>query len=205
MLVGICTDVHLHTQRLREVGREARALGAEELWCLGDVVDALLGAPPAVLAEAVDVALTECDLVLGGNHELWALERGLLPEATAALVRSWSPVEERHGVGLVHGSLDDPFMEFVDAAPKAGRLLRQSPGWLAVHGHTHRRRLWAATERHPHAVSRPTRGTVEAGEERLLACPGALTGARPTWLLVDLAARTLRWVALPPARVPSSG
>jgi UDP-2,3-diacylglucosamine pyrophosphatase LpxH len=196
MIVGICTDVHNHTARLRAFAAAARERGAEELWCLGDVVDALIGAPPAAHAATVDTAVELCDLVLAGNHELWCLQRGLFAPATAEVVQGWSPVEERHGVGLVHGSLDDPFMEFVDAAPKAGKLLRASTGWLAVHGHTHRRRLWAATPGYPHAESRPTRGTVAAGEERLLACPGALTGARPTWLLADLEARTLRWVAL---------
>ena len=196
MLVAVCSDVHLHVTRLRLVAQRAREAGAQELWCLGDVVDALLGAPPAGLADAVAVAVSTCDLVLGGNHELWALERGLFPPGAAATVRGWSPVEERHGVGLVHGSLDDPLMEFVTTAPQAGRLLRATPGWLALHGHTHARRLWAATATSPHAEKRPTRGVAAAGADRLLACPGALTGARPTWLLVDLEARTLRWLSL---------
>ena len=196
MLVAICSDVHLHVTRLQLVAQRARTAGAEELWCLGDVVDALLGAPPAVLAEAVAVAVAECDLVLGGNHELWCLQRGLFAPGTAEIAKGWSAVEERHGVGLVHGSLDDPFMEFVTTAPQAGKLLRATPGWLAVHGHTHTRRLWAATPTFPHAETRPTRGRIEAGEDRLLACPGALTGKRPTWLLVDLEARRLEWRAL---------
>ncbi len=196
MLVAICTDVHGHTQRLRLWARRARERGAVELWCLGDVVDSMIGAPPAALAEAVEAAVEECDLVLGGNHELWSLQRGLLAPETAQVVQAWSPVEERHGIGLVHGSLDDPFMEFVDSAAKAGKLLRASSGWLAVHGHTHRRRLWAATGSYPHAESRPTRGVVTAREDRLLACPGALAGGRPTWLLADLEARTLEWVGL---------
>lgn len=196
MLVAICSDVHLHVTRLRLTARRAREAGAQELWCLGDIVDALLGAPPEVLAEAVEVATAECDLVLGGNHELWCLERGLFPRATVEEVKGWSAVGERHGVGVVHGSLDDPFMEFVRTAPQAGKLLRATPGWLAVHGHTHARRLWAATLTYPHAASRPTKGLVEAGDDRLLACPGALTGTRPTWLLVDLEARRLEWRAL---------
>lgn len=198
MIVGVCADVHLHGRRLQRFAREARARGAAELWCLGDVLDALIGAPAPVHAALVALAVEECELVLGGNHELWCLERGLLDPATAEIVRAWSPVEERRGVGLVHGSLADPFMEFVDDAAKAGRLLRASTGWLALHGHTHRRRLWAAAPEHPHAVSRSTRGTVAAGEERLLACPGALTGWRPTWLRIDLEERTLEWVALSP-------
>jgi hypothetical protein len=199
MVVGICTDVHGHTARLRAFAQHARARGAQELWCLGDVVDALIGAPPAALAETVEAAVEECDLVLGGNHELWALQRQLLDPGTARVVSDWSPVGERHGIGLVHASLADPFMEFVDTAEKAGRLLREVPDWLAVHGHTHRRRLWAATDRYPHAESRPTRGVVAAGEDRLLACPGALTGSRPTWLLVDIDGRLLQWQTLKPA------
>lgn len=196
MIVAICTDVHGHTARLRACAAQARELGAIELWCLGDVVDSMIGAPPAALADTVAAAVEGCDLVLGGNHELWALQRGLLDAATAREVAAWSPVEQRHGVGLVHASLADPFMEWVDTEHKAGRLLREVDGWLAVHGHTHRRRLWARTDRFPHAESRPTRGTVAAGDDVLLACPGALTGSRPTWLLVDLEQRALRWIAL---------
>lgn len=200
MIVGVCADVHLHTTRLRAFAARAREAGAAELWCLGDVVDALLGAPREVHADAVQTAMATCDVVLAGNHELWARERGLLAPATAEAVGGWSPVEERHGVGLVHASLDDPFMEFVDTAAKAGRLLRATTGWLALHGHTHRRRLWARTATYPHAESRPARGVVAAGDDTLLACPGALTGARPAWLLVDLEQRTLQWQALREAR-----
>lgn len=196
VIVGICTDVHLHTQRLRAFAAQARARGAQELWCLGDVVDSMLGAPPAVHAEALALALETCDVVLGGNHELWCLQQGQLDPETARTVAALSPVEERHGVGLVHASLDDPYLEFVTTPAQAGRLLRSATGWLAVHGHTHTRRLWVAGSSYPHAEKRATRGTVTAGEEKLLACPGALTGARPTWLLVDLEAHTLAWVAL---------
>jgi predicted phosphodiesterase len=196
MIVGICSDVHDHTARLRAFAAEARERGAEELWCLGDVVDALIGAPAAAHAETVGAAVELCDVVLAGNHELWCLQRGLLDPATAQVVGAWSPVEERHGVGLVHASLQDPFMEFVDTPVKAARLLRETPGWLAVHGHTHRRRLWAQTDDYPHAENRPTRGTVFVGEDRVLANPGALTGGRPSWLLADLDARALQWFPL---------
>lgn len=193
MIVGVVSDVHLHVGRLELAARRAREEGAEEVWCLGDVVDSMLGAPPAVLADAIAVAQRTCDVVLAGNHELWALQRGLLDPEAAEAIAGWSAVEERCGVGLVHGSLDDPYMEFVRTAPAAARVLRGTPGWLALHGHTHVRKLWAQTATYPHAVARPTRGVVAAGDDRLLACPGALTGGRPTWLRVDLEARTLQW------------
>lgn len=196
MLVGVCADLHLHLQRLGLFARRAQEAGATELWCLGDVVDALLGAPPEILGEAVAVAHEVCDLVLAGNHELWALQRELLPSETREIVRAWPAVDERHGVGVVHASLDDPFMEFVTTAAQAGKLLRGASGWLALHGHTHTRRLWAATQAYPHAEKRQTRDVVHAGDDRLLACPGALTGTRPTWMLVDLEARTLEWRTL---------
>ena len=196
MVVAVCSDVHLHVSRLELVARRAREAGAQELWCLGDVVDSQLGAPPAMLGEALDAARRLCDVVLAGNHELWCLQRGLLTPEEAEAIAGWSAVEERRGVGLVHGSLDDPYMEFVRTPAQAGKLLRAATGWLALHGHTHVRELWAATGTYPHAESRPTRGVVAAGEDRLLACPGALTGGRPTWMLVDLEARTLEWRAV---------
>ncbi|MCW3040552.1 MAG: metallophosphoesterase family protein [Solirubrobacterales bacterium] len=196
MLVAVCSDVHNHTGRLVAFATAARAAGAQELWCLGDVVDALIGAPPAAHASTVAAAVELCDVVLAGNHELWCVQRGMLDAATREIVEGWSPVEERHGVGLVHASLQDPFMEFVDTPVKAARVLRETSGWLALHGHTHTRKLWAQTDAYPGAQIRPTRGTVAAGADRLLANPGALTGGRPSWLLVDLAARTLRFLPL---------
>jgi predicted phosphodiesterase len=197
MIVGICTDVHNHTARLRAFAAQARARGAEELWCLGDVVDSLIGAPPAAMAETVGVAVRQCTVVLGGNHELWALQRGLLDEETATTVEAWPTLGQRHGITVVHASLRDPVMEFITDAETAAATLRAQAGWLGVHGHTHRRRLWAQLPAFPYAESRPTRGVVTAAEdERLLACPGAITGGRPTWLRVETDARTLEWRVL---------
>ncbi|MDP9377206.1 MAG: hypothetical protein M3P40_06490 [Actinomycetota bacterium] len=59
-------------------------------------------------------------------------------------------------------------------------------------------RLWARIDEDPVLKRRRGPGQVFGVDvgERLLACPGALTGKRPTFLLVDFAARTLRWQTL---------
>jgi predicted phosphodiesterase len=65
MRVAICTDIHGNRHAFEAVIAAAEADGAEELWCLGDLVG--YGAEPdacAALAEA------HCAICLAGNHDL---------------------------------------------------------------------------------------------------------------------------------------
>lgn len=102
------------------------------------------------------------------------------------------------GIVVVHGSPRDPLMEFIHDAAAASAALDVIPGWIGLHGHTHVARLWARTADLPvvkrrRRVDRPI--SVPDGE-RVLACPGALTGTRPSFLLVDFEVRTLIWKRL---------
>ena len=102
------------------------------------------------------------------------------------------------GVVVVHASPRDPLMEFIHDATAASAALDAIPGWIGMHGHTHVPRLWARTPDEPvvkrrRRVDRPI--TV-ANKEQVLACPGALTKERPSFLVVDFEARTLLWKLL---------
>ncbi len=199
VLVAVCSDVHGRIERLQSFLAAAIDAGAQQCWCLGDVVDALGAASFEDNAACVELVQASCALKLAGNHEAWALRSGLLDSATAAVCASWPPgVVSDDGILTVHGSPRDPWMEFVHDEASAAAALAAIPGWLGLHGHTHVPRLWAQTDQDPVLKRRRRAGQVfgAAAAERLLACPGALTGKRPSFLLVDFPARTLRWQRL---------
>jgi hypothetical protein len=71
--------------------------------------------------------------------------------------------------------------------------LRRLPGWLCAHGHTHQAALWIS--RSDGTIERQRRPTSQRLERsmRAVACPGALSGPDPSWLLVDTVRRRLTW------------
>jgi hypothetical protein len=71
--------------------------------------------------------------------------------------------------------------------------LRRVPGWLCAHGHTHQAALWIG--RPDGTIERQRRPTSQrlGRSMRAVACPGALSGPDPCWLLVDTERRRLTW------------
>jgi hypothetical protein len=71
--------------------------------------------------------------------------------------------------------------------------LSRLPGWLCAHGHTHQAALWIG--RSDGTIERQRRPTSQrlARSMRAVACPGALSGPDPSWLLVDTLRRRLTW------------
>src|SRR3954447_2087592 len=65
MQVAICTDIHGNRHAFEAVIAAAEAAGADELWCLGDLVG--YGAEPDA---CVALASEHCAIVLAGNHDL---------------------------------------------------------------------------------------------------------------------------------------
>ena len=86
--------------------------------------------------------------------------------------------------------------------------LSRLPGWLCAHGHTHQAALWMG--RADGAIERQRRRTSQrlGPSMRAVACPGALSGPDPSWLLVDTVRRRLTWhrvdAGAPPPRPVSA-
>src|SRR3954469_8596531 len=126
MQVAICTDIHGNRHAFQAVIDAAREAGADELWCLGDLVG--YGAEPDA---CVALASEHCEIVLAGNHDLavvdvlsledfsrgaalaarWTQD-GLSPH-TRDFLRSLQPKGESLGYGLFHASPRDPIWEYV--------------------------------------------------------------------------------------------
>src|SRR5918993_4732358 len=65
MRVAIASDIHGNKQAFQAVIRAAEEDGADELWCLGDLVG--YGAEPDA---CVALAEAHCTICLAGNHDL---------------------------------------------------------------------------------------------------------------------------------------
>ena len=65
MRIALLSDVHGNLPAFRAVLADVDSVGADEIWCLGDLVG--YGAQPD---ECVALARERCDLCLAGNHDL---------------------------------------------------------------------------------------------------------------------------------------
>ena len=87
MRVAIASDIHGNKQAFQAVIRAAEEDGADELWCLGDLVG--YGAEPDA---CVALAEAHCTICLAGNHDLAVVDVLSLEEFSrgAALAARWT-------------------------------------------------------------------------------------------------------------------
>jgi len=67
--LALVSDPHGDPAALRRAIALAHDIGADSIWCLGDLV----GDPHP--NETVELALSACDIVIAGNHDLLAVHR----------------------------------------------------------------------------------------------------------------------------------
>ena len=183
-------------QRVPERNRPRRRRSA--VVPLGDAVDGVSAARAELIIACVRATDEACAVKLAGNHEAWALQDRSLPDAAATLLASWSVAAQHEGILAVHGSPDSPLMGRISDEHDARDALRRLRGWLCVHGHTHQAALWV--QRSDGTTERQRRPTSHllGRSMRALACPGAVSGPDPCWLLVDTVLRRLSWHPVTP-------
>jgi diadenosine tetraphosphatase ApaH/serine/threonine PP2A family protein phosphatase len=150
VLVAAIADIHANLPALEAVLADIESAGAEEIWCLGDVVG--YGAEPDACA---DLVRERCDLCLVGNHDLavlgelkissfseaaaegvgWTRENAA--KRTFDFLRDLEPAGGRDGVALFHASPRDPVWEYVLSIEQADICLEVQPERIALIGHSH--------------------------------------------------------------------
>ena len=213
MRVAIATDIHGNRHAFEAVIDAAERDGAEELWCLGDLVG--YGGDPDA---SVELARRHCSVCLAGNHDLAVVDVLSLDEFSrgAALAATWTreviapetrefllslkPEGSAQGVGLFHASPRDPIWEYVLSGLTAELCLDSARGdghRVSLIGHSHVALSFHRPEGEPASGSTRRAGDVldlNAGE--WLLNPGS-TGQprdgdpRAAWLMLD----TERWTA----------
>jgi predicted phosphodiesterase len=193
MRLAIFSDLHGQVGRLTACLDAIARIGADELWCLGDAIDGLSTRAPELTVACVRAINDVCAVKLAGNHEAWALQDQSLPHAAGAVITGWGVAAQRDGILAVHGSPHNPLMGLLSEESDVRAALRRLPGWLCVHGHTHQAALWIG--RSDGTIERQRRPTFQrvGRSMRAIACPGALSGPDPGWLLVDTVQRRLTW------------
>jgi predicted phosphodiesterase len=212
MRIAICSDIHGNRHAFEAVIAAAESDGAEELWCLGDLVG--YGAEPDA---CVALAARHAAVCLAGNHDLavvgvLSLEdfsrgaalaaewtRDVISRETREYLLSLRPQGDAEGIGLFHASPRDPIWEYV-LSPLAAELCLDATDFrVSCIGHSHVALSFYRGD------GEPTTGTTRRdGEEVDLSAgewlinPGS-TGQprdgdpRAAWLALDTVARTATW------------
>ena len=215
MRVAIASDIHGNKQAFQAVIDAAEAEGAEELWCLGDLVG--YGAEPDACVALADA---HCAICLAGNHDLAVVEVLSLEDFSrgAALAAQWtrdvirpetrefllglSPSGEAEGVGLYHASPRDPIWEYVLSGLTAELCLdaaARENHRVSLIGHSHVALSFARQEGEPASGSTRREGDLlDLNSGEWLLNPGS-TGQprdgdpRAAWLVLDTKAWTAEW------------
>jgi predicted phosphodiesterase len=212
MRVAIATDIHGNRHAFEAVIDAAEQEGAEELWCLGDLVG--YGGDPDA---SVELARRHCSVCLAGNHDLAVVDVLSLEEFSrgAALAATWTrdviapetrefllslkPEGSAQGVGLFHASPRDPVWEYVLSGLTAELCFDVTDFRVSLIGHSHVALSFDRQEGSPASGTTRKEGTeLDVAEGQWLINPGS-TGQprdgdpRAAWLLLDTEQATVSY------------
>ena len=210
MRVAIASDIHGNKQAFQAVIAAAEGDGADELWCLGDLVG--YGAEPDA---CVELARESCQVCLAGNHDLvvtgeidigdfsagaaaaarWTQEH--IAESSLEYLRGLRPAEPDRAPALFHASPRDPVWEYVLSPFQADDCFEAMEARVGAIGHSHVA-LYFADEGEAGAVGAhaPASTELDISTGRWLINPGGVGqprdgDPRAAWLLLD----TEGWIA----------
>ena len=210
MHVAIVSDIHGNRHAFEAVLDDARGAGADEVWCLGDLVG-YGGDPDASVA----LAREHCTVCLAGNHDLAVVDVLSLEEFSrgAALAAQWTrdvirpetrefllglePSGSAGDIGLFHASPRDPVWEYVLSGLTAELCFDVTDFRVSLIGHSHVALSFDRQEGTPASGTTRKEGTeLDMAAGQWLINPGS-TGQprdgdpRAAWLMLD----TERWTA----------
>jgi diadenosine tetraphosphatase ApaH/serine/threonine PP2A family protein phosphatase len=212
MLIALLSDVHGNLPAFEAVLADVDAGGADQIWCLGDLVG--YGAAPD---RCVELARERCDLCLAGNHDMVVtgdLDIGDFSTSAAAAAR-WTretigadslgflrglrPSDPGRDIGLYHASPRDPVWEYVLSSWQADECMDLMEPRVGAVGHSHVA-LWFHRGEEGQVEGAPAPADLEhdLSEGEWLVNPGGVGqprdgDPRAAWLLLDTEAWSARW------------
>jgi predicted phosphodiesterase len=217
MQVAVLSDIHGNLPALEAVLADIDETGAEERWCLGDIVG--YGASPNRCAGLV---AERCQASLVGNHDLAVLgeldtstfsaaasaavewTREHLQQESREYLQSLSPADVTRPAALYHASPRDPVWEYVLWPEQAADCLAVQERRVSLIGHSHVALFFSVPdEPESPGLTHEARGwqagagtRLEISEGRWLINPGSVGqprdgDPRAAWLELD----TDRWEA----------
>ncbi len=212
MQIAILTDVHGNRPAFEAVIAAAERAGADELWCLGDLVG--YGAEPDA---CVALAEQHCSICLAGNHDLAVVDvlsldefsrgariaaewtRDTISERTREFLLALSPEGGAYGYGLFHASPRDPIWEYVLSGLTAELCFDATEYRVSFIGHSHVALSFHRPEGEPASGSTRREGDVmDLTSGHWLINPGGAGqprdgDPRAAWLKLDTEAQTATW------------
>jgi predicted phosphodiesterase len=210
--VALLSDVHGNLPAFEAVLAEVERAGADETWCLGDLVG--YGSQPD---ECVALAKEACDVCLIGNHDLVVIGRldvdDFSPHASIAaewtrerigreaigFLEGLAPQDVSRAIGLYHASPRDPIWEYVLSTLLAEDCMDAMEARVGAVGHSHVALCFWREDGKDAEGSQVAAGTefdLAAGE--WLLNPGSVGqprdgDPRAAWLLLDLERWRATW------------
>ena len=211
MRVAVVSDIHGNLHALKAVLADIVRDGADEVWCLGDVVG--YGPRPN---ECCDLVRSRAALSLCGNHDLAVIgaldpsdfsgdaavaaswTRGVLRPDNTEWLRTLAPSATRADVELFHGSPRDPVWDYVLSDEVAVASLRVTSAPVVLVGHSHVALDLSLDGNELDGGQAPDGTEIELAGRRWLLNPGSVGqprdgDARAAWLLLDLDAGRARF------------
>jgi len=212
MRIALLSDVHGNLPAFEAVLDDVDSTGADEIWCLGDLVG--YGAQPAA---CVELARSRCELSLAGNHDLvvtgeidiadfsssaalaaqWTREN--IDAAALDFLKSLRPERDDGAIGLYHASPRDPVWEYVLSTWQADECMDLMEPRVGAVGHSHVA-LWFRREGEGQVEGAPAEGGLkhDLSEGEWLINPGAVGqprdgDPRAAWLLLDTEVWSAEW------------
>jgi diadenosine tetraphosphatase ApaH/serine/threonine PP2A family protein phosphatase len=212
MRIALLSDVHGNLPAFEAVLEDVDSEGAEEIWCLGDLVG--YGAQPD---GCVQMARERCNLSLAGNHDLvvtgeipiadfsasaaaaarWTQET--IGEETMAFLKRLVPADPEREPALYHGSPRDPVWEYVLSTWQAAECMDLLDARVGAIGHSHVA-LWFQRSEDGKVSGAPAEADLERdlSAGRWLVNPGAVGqprdgDPRAAWLLLDTETWKATW------------
>src|SRR5882724_11569767 len=150
MRVAVVSDIHGNRHAFEAVLADIATAGADEMWCLGDLVG--YGADPDA---CVELAREHAAVCLAGNHDLavtgeipldefsrgasvaaqWTRE--VIAPENLAFLEGLAVQGEESSLGLYHASPRDPVWEYVLSTLLAELCLDAQPHRVCLIGHSH--------------------------------------------------------------------
>jgi diadenosine tetraphosphatase ApaH/serine/threonine PP2A family protein phosphatase len=216
--VAIVSDIHGNRHAFEAVLDDARKAGADEVWCLGDLVG--YGAEPDA---CVEIARERVAICLAGNHDLAVtgelsmddFSRGAaisakwtqqtMGQKNLAYLRELKPAGLEGELGLYHASPRDPIWEYVLSELLAERCFDEAAQRVCFVGHSHVAlafRREAGGEGHARGALREPGQTADIREDAWLLNPGSVGqprdgDPRAAWLLLDRDHGRVEWRRTP--------
>lgn len=220
MRVAVLSDVHSNLPALEAVLGAVEESGADQLWCLGDVVG--YGAEPDACTTLIRERSKVC---LVGNHDLAVLgeidvsafsetakaavtwTRAVASEETLGFLRELGPALDHAGFGLFHASPRNPIWEYVLSIDQAEAGLDAQEQRIGLIGHSHVSLFFTRPEGRPrpgyaHGAQAGDGALIDIDDGAWLINPGSVGqprdgDPRAAWLELDTDEWTARYHRVP--------